>query len=538
MTEPAVRRTLPPVHPFLLAIYPIALLFAVNAGEAETSDLVLPIAASLAATLLVFVVARIVLGSADRAAIATSIGVVLVFTFGYARQAGHHLLPSLVSANRLLLLWAVLLILGVAFAAFCAATLAGRINRALNVVAAILLAVAVLPLGLSAGESAVRGATSQGAAPSPSALTGDGSGTAIPAGSKRDIVYIVVEDMGRQDALEQVYGVDQAESVDWLRALGFSVADHAMTNYPKTALMLASALNMRYLDDVGKAMGTGSSDYHPVFRLIDDNEVARFLKSQGYRYVHIGSWWDPTGTSSIADENYGLESGADDFSTALFKTTVLPPATAVLKRVGVPIPEAETLSLDDQQYEGTLRGFDRLDRIEHRDQPTFTFAHILAPHPPFVFGADGHRLTDDERAAASGKQLFADQTRYTLSRVRDVVTRLLSWPEDVRPIVILQTDEGESCEGCKDPNAVTKTVNWHDASTSLLEFKLRIWSAFYLPGIPDATVPSDLTTVNTFRLVLSRYFGRDLPLLPNRILLIRDNKHPYDQVDATGRVQN
>src|SRR4030043_212244 len=37
---------------------------------------------------------------------------------------------------------------------------------------------------------------------------------------------------------------------------------------------------------------------------------------------------------------------------------------------------------------------DQLPRIADIDGPTFTFAHVLIPHPPFVFGPDGELRTD------------------------------------------------------------------------------------------------------------------------------------------------
>src|SRR5205823_5251857 len=37
-------------------------------------------------------------------------------------------------------------------------------------------------------------------------------------------------------------------------------------------------------------------------------------------------------------------------------------------------------------------------QIARRAEPTFTFAHVLAPHPPFVFGEDGEDVSPHERS--------------------------------------------------------------------------------------------------------------------------------------------
>jgi hypothetical protein len=181
------------------------------------------------------------------------------------------------------------------------------------------------------------------------------------------------------------------------------------------------------------------------------------------------------------------------------------------------------------QYAAAQVSFDRLLDLEPGSQPTFTFAHVLLPHPPYVFGADGHRLTEAERSSLSQKERFAGQARYLLGRLHDVLARLVAMPEDRRPIVIVQTDEGPN------PDGFSPRFDWHDATLDQIRLKYEILSAFYLPGIDDQTVPARLTPVNTFRLVFSRYFGRDLPLLPDRIILFGDAKHPYDYEDATDR---
>jgi hypothetical protein len=43
--------------------------------------------------------------------------------------------------------------------------------------------------------------------------------------------------------------------------------------------------------------------------------------------------------------------------------------------------------------------------------------------------------------------------------------------------------------------------------------------------------------VNTFRLIFDRYFGADLPILPDRAYVIRSNQRPFDLVDVTERIR-
>ncbi|TMQ03420.1 MAG: hypothetical protein E6J90_53495, partial [Deltaproteobacteria bacterium] len=65
-------RQLPPVHPLLFAIYPVLFLYGQNLGEVTLGDLVAPIAVVVIGALAVYAVARLILRSSGRAALAAS----------------------------------------------------------------------------------------------------------------------------------------------------------------------------------------------------------------------------------------------------------------------------------------------------------------------------------------------------------------------------------------------------------------------------------------------------------------------------------
>ena len=106
-----------------------------------------------------------------------------------------------------------------------------------------------------------------------------------------------------------------------------------------------------------------------------------------------------------------------------------------------------------------LKVFDDLPSSLHpSDAPTFTFAHIVAPHPPFVFGADGQdvsarerplyperfrRLVPDRRARRSRRLhpalLGSDHLHHLEGRGR---RRPHPGHVQVPPIILIQGDHG------------------------------------------------------------------------------------------------
>ena len=57
-------------------------------------------------------------------------------------------------------------------------------------------------------------------------------------------------------------------------------------------------------------------------------------------------------------------------------------------------------------------------------------------------------------------------------------------------------------------------------------------------GPADAPAPyQDMTVINTFPIVLDRYFGEDIPLLPDHSYTSRVWARPYDLIDVTDRLR-
>src|SRR5581483_7331690 len=119
-----------------------------------------------------------------------------------------------------------------------------------------------------------------------------------------DIYYIVPEDYASSKVLQNYFHYDNSGFTDFLTEKGFYVTSESASNYPKTFLSLASTLNMEYLDYLSSLKN--SSDQTLVNSLIEDNHVVRFLQGLGYHYYQMGSWWDPTKRSKLAEENFIL----------------------------------------------------------------------------------------------------------------------------------------------------------------------------------------------------------------------------------------
>jgi hypothetical protein len=498
-----------PWHPLVLAAYPVIFLYALNADQVPGVRVIAPLALVVGVAALGMVGGAVALHNRHRGALVMSALILLVFSFG-------HLLELIGAAWRtpLLVTWG-LLALGIGFLAGRLDRSLPRLTRFLNTAAVILVATALATL---IGERGPALFAPAGANP------GDTQARPAAAGNPgRDIFYLVFDRYGGEAGLEEQYGVDNRGFLARLQEQGFFVADRSFSNYLKTNHSLAASLNYTYLDRLSREVGSGSDDWRPVDRLLQDHAVGSFLQSRGYRYVHIGSWWGPTDAVKGADQNLNYDPRSE-FATVLLQSTVLP---SLLNAVGV------DTDLDDWEvhYRSALYQFDQLERLAEQPggPPTFVFAHILLPHPPYVFTREGEFVPKAERGTT-----FEQQLTYANRRIEKLVELLLDGPEEEDPVVIIQGDEGPF------PDRYAHDVerfDWRQATDEELLIKTNILNAYYLPGEADPDPYPTITPVNSFRLVFDRYFGTDLPLLEDRSFIFIDEQHLYDFIEVTGRLR-
>ncbi|MDP8959428.1 MAG: LTA synthase family protein [Actinomycetota bacterium] len=498
-------------HALLLASYPVLFLFSVNADQVPVGQVVAPLGLAMGAAALLTAIGTLLLRDHRRAALAVSALVLLVFSFGHVLRLLQDLASGVFWRPVLLVVWGLVAAL-VLFLAARARERLPRLTRLLNRAALILVATSLLVLGLERGAGLVASGTAAAAA---------NQGPSAARAQQRDIFYLVFDRYGGQPALEEQYGIDNRPFLRWLEDQGFYVASQSHANYQKTNHSLASSLNFTYLDELSERVGSGSDDWLPVIRALQNPAAARFLQEQGYRFVHVGSWWGPTQTMPSADANlsYGSRS---EFSSVLYHSTVLP---TLIEALG-----GET-ELDDWElhYQAARHQFEQLEKLaaQQGGPPTFVVAHVLLPHPPYVFDAEGDFVGRQE-----GGSSFAEQLEYLNGQIKELVELLLAGPEAKDPIVILQADEGPF------PDRYASDVehfDWRAATDRELLVKTSILNAYYLPG-PDKGLWPTISPVNSFRVVFNRYFGTDLAVLPDRTFVFIDEQHLYDFVDVTERL--
>lgn len=503
-------------HPFLFAVYTILFLFANNIGQVNFAEVIKPLFIVLVFVTLLLILFKIILKDWHKAGLEVSLLVFL--TFAYGPVFNLLFLNRLISNDHQVLaaFWAVLLILGV-WGIWRVLKQAESITRFLNIVTPILL---IFPLFQIIQFVIV--------SPNPKQtqeiikieleITKDLS----EISDQPDIYYIILDAYARADILEELFNYDNTSFLQFLAEKGFYIATDSYTNYIQTALVLSSSLNMVYLDSVAESMGTQSENREPLAEIIQNSLVREILESSGYKTIAIVSGYNPT---EIKDADFYFTSSktaSDQFNDILLLTT---PALIIKDDI-----------LYNTHRDRLMFGIESLKSIPTIEGPKFVFAHLITPHPPFVFGSSGEEIRpawifnreDGNYYLGTREQYitgYLNQLEYTNQLLKDLITDIITNSNEI-PIIILQADHGPG-----------NLLNWELVEKNdCLKERTSILNAILIPGHESQLYPT-ISPVNTFRLVLDAHFGTEFGFIEDKTFY-SSWWSPYDFTDITDEERN
>ena len=314
-----------------------------------------------------------------------------------------------------------------------------------------------------------------------------------------NIYHIVLDAYGREDVLRDLFEHSNAPFLEFLRSRGFQVAARARANYPVTILSLASVLNADYLQAFISPWEPRSTDDGPIIRALKEPAVVATLRSLGYRIVTYSSGYYPTELSSPDLRFDGRR--LNGFLAQALGYIQLPFLRSLI---------SEQLHLNYRQM--LLSTLSALPDSAELSGPNFVFAHIVAPHPPFVFSASGEPVVPDKLFSQGDGDHYGDRSDYRARyidqlvfvsrKIQEAIAQILE--SDSNAVILLQGDHGP---GSETEFRRRDQTNYRERFGILLATRLP-------PGAPP--LPDETTPINAMRMVLNSALHQELPLLPER----------------------
>ncbi len=507
--------------PFLLATFPILSFYLNNISELSLKFVGKPLLYSIVAALGTTLIFSVFLKNKRKSSLIVSLFVFIFFSYGHlSRSLNSRLfieLPNgmVLGPDKVLLPIIFGLIFIFVFKILRSKKTFLKEVSFLNLSLAIL--VGYLSLAIITGEYKKKDENQV-------ASNESGSDVVDALEDTPDIYYIVLDGYAREDVLSEIYDYDNSEFTNSLEKMGFYVADEARSNYIHTYLSLPSTLNMRYLDELPEKYGANPVSGDAARGLVGNNEVSKKLKEVGYKTINFASSWEGTNESYPADITYkedkyfkilGRNISVDEVNITFLQSTLLSP---LIKQVW-----------GDALRTNTLAALQKLPTIGYQEGKKFTVAHIITPHPPYVFNADGSPILDAEYEMADEgidkRPKYLGQLTFISDQIIPVLQSIIENSENP-PIIILQADHGPA-------SIFGKREEWlTNYSEEGVKERSSILYAVYFPDQDYEKFYSTITPVNTFRIVFNKYFGKDMELLDDKTFYT-SYEAVYDFKDVT-----
>lgn len=474
-----MKKLMGSLYPFLFASYPILALWNYNITYVDPVSIFRPLILSILFTGIIWILLRIIVRDWNKAGIITTLAIVLFFSYGHVYLQIESNLNEAIRHRYLVLIFGGVLVAVSSLVIWKVKRTKAIINF-LSLTGSIMIAFSIAQIAIYDFSINRNAKISDEVQSTDMEKVDDAS-----VREKPDIYFILLDGHTRSDILRDDYNLDNSAFIQELKDLGFYVAECAQSNYPSTKLSVTSVFYAKYHD-------------LPYLRPVSSSLVIETVRSLGYKVItfenrsngHFDINEDiRLSRNQMAFGRVDLTGGLSEFEVMLLETS-FPRIIYDMPQL-VPGLDAQVLH-ETEYYEHFYQVkfiLSELQQIPEMDGPKFVFAHILVPHPPYIFTPDGeYRWADDRIEGYNSNVKFID------SQIVPVVDAIIK-KSKIPPVIIIMGDHGPF------GNQVTPSM------------RLSILNAYYVKDEAKKDLYESITPVNSFRVVLNNYFGTNYPLL-------------------------
>ena len=530
-------------HPFLIAFFPIIAVYSVNIGLIQLEQFIFPTLIIVGGAFLFFLCLKYVLKNAKKAALIVTLAFIIFFSFGHVYNMLNQVSIGDIDlgSNRILL---PIFVISFGIGSFLIVRTKRTLDNAtsiVNTISVVFITVIIAMVGIETfgcNECLIQQTYSLGIFSNQimdsTLYFEEHSFSVSESDSLPNVYYIILDGYPRNDVLKKHLDFDNSEFIDFLKQREFYVAENSYSNYSLSSTSIPATMNMNYINFLTDELGEDSRSYDPLlgkdFGLYADNQVIKNFKSMGYKVAKIGSVPMYLHEMPLADLSLCYKS-IHLMDNRLFDTV------ARTSMIGYFIERWS----EDMQRQIILCAFEELPKISsYYEEPVFAWSHIMIPHFPLIFGADGEPVTPGESLLVMNnphlfegtdsswniKQQFLQQLQFANKKSIKLIDKILE--NEKQSIIIIQSDHGSAFD-----------VNLHDPTDDDVHQRLSNINAIYFPDEkPREILMNDLTNVNTFRIVFNSYFGSDYDILEDKIYWNLSFKKPFWFKDVTSVLLN
>jgi hypothetical protein len=326
-----------------------------------------------------------------------------------------------------------------------------------------------------------------------------------------DIFFIVMDEFASSASLEKYFNYRNEHLDSSLKNNNFFIVRHSKSNYNCTPLSIASTLDLQYFDAPLENYITTTKVALQGWHTLKVCDLPQILKKSGYSIYNFGvcdftNYPSPTGHYFSDYEK--LVSNGETLWRRIERDILWN-----LDGLNISwLNNTKDRKLNELKNDFIARNRKNLQSIlqelkTQSNQPKFVFGHIMMPHAPFYFDRNGnstHQLITDIYNFKNIKDLYLDQVIYTNTWVDSLIkatNRDFSRPR----VVIIEGDHGFRDE----------------SPTATREMQFMNLNSWYFSDKNYTMLNDSISPVNTFRIILNKYFNTHFSLLKDSTVLMR-----------------
>jgi hypothetical protein len=328
---------------------------------------------------------------------------------------------------------------------------------------------------------------------------------------KPDIFFIVFDEYASSRSLQRYFGFENSLIDSSFKKNNFYIARNSRSNYNLTPLSIGSTFNLQYFN---RALENGVTDCITVLRSWQSFKECRLpelLAKSGYA-IHNFGLCDfhnyPSSTYRYTADAEGLALYQETlwgrierdilWNISKLKLSFLDKAVTKQHRQ----QQTTFIERNRKNWQLTLQ-----ELKAQNEQPKFVFGHIMMPHTPFYLDKNGNRTNDFSSIYKNINTpgAYIEQLIYTntwIDSILNATNRNFSRPR----VVIVEGDHGY-----RDWPMIPGQRDKHFMNLNTYYFSDKDYSMLY----------DSISPVNTFRVVLNKYFHTKLPLLKDSTIYLQ-----------------
>jgi len=456
-----------------VAIFPSLFLFFNNIEEAYLVDIIPISGLFILISIGLLLITYFLIKEINKAAIITSLTIILMLNFSLIEKAIIRVLPMLYYWHLLFLI--LTLIVGVAH--LIKTKFSSEISKNICLIILIVFTGLIVINGLGAIPGILE----------KNAEVNIDSASEFEAGSLENysnVYYFIFDEYGGYENLLRYTGYDNSAFYDSLEDLGFNVSKNSRNYTYRTIIEIPNLLNLAQINN-------NNMPYETMKKGLQNPTLFRLFKEHGYK-LNIISDYGHIPIDSSVDYSFETEMYEDTLENFLIKNTIYYP-----------------FLLDQYRYSRILEVESIFLYLSNswkiQTENLFTFAYVEFPHLPWVVDEFGNNIPLSEKYNWQNSDTYLGQLKYSSKMILEVVGIIIE--NDPEAVIIIQSDHGY-----RQPISLQEDYGVNYDDWNLEEKYMRnILNAVYYKG--EKLDIESFSGLNTLYATLNKFFDMNYELL-------------------------